>query len=262
MNQDYVAYEPLGTLHCCRVTSAEKRGFTMLEVMFAIMILGVGLIAVASLFPFAGKIQKDTFEEMEVAQVEENVKALVFARGFHVDDADAIRIASRFPFPMRSGNSQTVGTRIKWSVQDMSFPSHRSLYKGNSTTEFNRRYFWEPVVSIRRSRETGDVAERNLYVFITKQVSGKRPTIGTVASGRTNLPIGGEWMLNNKAGLRDQQAGSGGVGGDDDDQDNSDIIRVGVDGQSGLTGWVRSVPIDSQVTSVRIIPFGSGVFRK
>ena len=55
--------------------------FSLVEVMFSILILGVGLVAVASLFPIAGTIQRATVEDVTAMQVARNAESAVAARG-------------------------------------------------------------------------------------------------------------------------------------------------------------------------------------
>jgi prepilin-type N-terminal cleavage/methylation domain-containing protein len=58
-----------------------RPGFTLTEVMFAIMILGVGLVAIATIFPVASSIQKTTTDEIISLQVAENAKAFMISKG-------------------------------------------------------------------------------------------------------------------------------------------------------------------------------------
>ncbi len=47
-----------------------RRGFSLVELMFAIAILGIGLIAIASVFPVAGLMQRRTFDTIESMDLE------------------------------------------------------------------------------------------------------------------------------------------------------------------------------------------------
>jgi len=67
-------------------THRKQTGFTLLEVMFSIMILGVGLIAVLSLFPVAGVIQQNTFDTLSARRMADNIQVMIETRGFLATD--------------------------------------------------------------------------------------------------------------------------------------------------------------------------------
>ncbi len=58
-----------------------KRAFTLLEVMFSILILGTGLIAVSSLIPVAASIQRDTMDQVMAQSVTTNAENLLIVKG-------------------------------------------------------------------------------------------------------------------------------------------------------------------------------------
>lgn len=58
------------------------RAHSLVELMFSILILGVGLTGVASLFPVAGKLQQNTYEDALLLEVKANVRSLILGRGF------------------------------------------------------------------------------------------------------------------------------------------------------------------------------------
>ena len=58
-----------------------RRGYTLLEIMFSILILGVGMAAVASLFPFATHIQQNTMHELMSQQTRSNIVTLLVNKG-------------------------------------------------------------------------------------------------------------------------------------------------------------------------------------
>ena len=69
-----------------RPSSCRRVGFNLVEVMFSILILGVGLVAVASLFPVAGTLQRRSYEEVLVYHAAGNVNSQMQSRGFWVLD--------------------------------------------------------------------------------------------------------------------------------------------------------------------------------
>src|ERR1043166_1033600 len=71
-----------------------NHGLTMLEVMIAVMVLGLGLTAVAGLFPIAGTIQRRTYDDMVTSQMGDSVQSTVQGRGFSEVD-----LLSLYPNP-------------------------------------------------------------------------------------------------------------------------------------------------------------------
>lgn len=63
------------TSDLCPLTSCP--GFNLVEVMFSILILGVGLIAVASLFPVAGTIQQRSMADVDLVHQKANAIAIL-----------------------------------------------------------------------------------------------------------------------------------------------------------------------------------------
>ena len=57
-------------------------GFTLLEVMMTVLIFGIGMIAILSVFPVAGKIQRNTMETVTKRQMSRNVQAMLAAARF------------------------------------------------------------------------------------------------------------------------------------------------------------------------------------
>lgn len=62
------------------------RAFTLLEVMFAILLLGVGLVAVAGIFPIAGSIQRDTVDQTLAQSVATSAEAVLMEKGITAAD--------------------------------------------------------------------------------------------------------------------------------------------------------------------------------
>ena len=59
-----------------------RSAFTLIEILIAASIFAVGLVAVASIFPTAIQLQKQTFEEIRGDEFSKTVTALVMQRGF------------------------------------------------------------------------------------------------------------------------------------------------------------------------------------
>jgi len=95
--------------------------------MFAIMILGVGLIAVASLFPVATAVQRKTVNEVLAQQVARNYKALIAERKITVTAAQVTNYSSvaRYAYVDADGNAAGDGATAttQWTAELLSYPS-------------------------------------------------------------------------------------------------------------------------------------------
>jgi type II secretory pathway pseudopilin PulG len=60
--------------------SARRGAFSLIELLLAMFIMALGLVAIASLFPVAGAIQKTTVDDVLGQQVARNVQAMVTAK--------------------------------------------------------------------------------------------------------------------------------------------------------------------------------------
>ncbi|NBC10111.1 MAG: prepilin-type N-terminal cleavage/methylation domain-containing protein [Planctomycetes bacterium] len=144
------------------------RGFTLMEVLVAIGIFAIGLIAVASIFPVAILLQKQTVEEVEATHFGENAKAIVAARGFVASDWSSIANSGAGVVSKMEGMNPD-DPMDDWSLAD------RSYNTLEPTDE--RRVFWVPLCY--DSDASGDNAWQ-VFVFV---VRGERDTTyGPVAA--------------------------------------------------------------------------------
>lgn len=133
------------------------RGFTLLEVMFAIMILGIGLIAVASLFPVAGTMQRAAFEDAMTMQVstslEVELRSRAMSKSGWTADGQVHEIAES-------------DLNAVWPLKDRSFPQ-------NITNVDKRSYFWRPFYRYNLNNgPSSDPGAWELYVIISKRPEG------------------------------------------------------------------------------------------
>ena len=138
-----------------------RRGYTLLEIMFSILILGVGMAAVASLFPFAAHIQQNTMHDLLAQQTKTNIVTLLHGKG--IRQADVLNAAkheiptgsthatntTRFliggdPFDLPNYDNAdrvdpTVGELNQiWPAEDRSYPT-------TIADPEDRVIFWEPL---------------------------------------------------------------------------------------------------------------------
>ncbi|HYE21724.1 MAG TPA: type II secretion system protein [Tepidisphaeraceae bacterium] len=128
------------------VARGRRRGFNFTEVMFAVMILGLGFIMVAAMFPVT---IRQTATNMEEAAAANLVKGAV----------QAIQsVANEDTFP-------TTGTGDKAAVMPLSpakFAQHYS--RGNAISAQNPRYGWVALYK-RPTLDTGDAPYAQVFVI-------------------------------------------------------------------------------------------------
>jgi type II secretory pathway pseudopilin PulG len=117
-----------------------RRGSSIVELMFSILILGVGLTGVASLFPTAAAIQRDTFEDVLGSQVAQNVRGAIGTRGFAAAD-----------MPVSTGRVQPVNpavlqgpgpAAVAWTLHDRCYPAPVS----DDPQAIGGSHYWVPLV--------------------------------------------------------------------------------------------------------------------
>jgi prepilin-type N-terminal cleavage/methylation domain-containing protein len=229
-----------------------RGGFTLLEIMFAIMILGVGLVAVASLFPVTSRMQKNTFDDMIGMQMVSNVKAALLARGIAVSDAEASDASAKtsgnvYQLPIevlnRLPNDTGRPDSIEWMDHDRSFPVTAGKLNTSGTPDTNgngindgwevRPYFWEPLVRYDTLSGLWEV-----YVIVYRTVGSK--SYGIETGDAADLAVGEMGIMVNGGAI---------------------VYRA--DPATTLTSgacW-HAVPVGQTTTTVRIIKLTGGVVR-
>jgi len=121
------------------LAAQRSRGFTLMEVLVALGIFALGMIAVASVFPVAILLQKETIGEVESKQFRRNAEEMVKAVGFVGDLNAAAWLA------LDNDGSATYGVAPLpqdayegWSILDRSYNAmlDRAI----------RRVFWVPLI--------------------------------------------------------------------------------------------------------------------
>jgi len=154
---------------------ASGGGFTLIEVLIAIGIFAIGLIAVASIFPVAILLQKQTVQEIEATHFGENARAIVAVRGFVESESvwDAFDNDADVASPTIDGPDVVTplpaGAMADWSLADRS-------YNALEPTD-ERRVFWVPLCY--DSDPSGDNAWQ-VFVFV---VRGERDATYDRSSG-------------------------------------------------------------------------------
>jgi prepilin-type N-terminal cleavage/methylation domain-containing protein len=163
---------------------AHRRGYTLLEIMFAILILGVGMAAVASLFPFAAHIQQNTMFEVRNQQTQTNIVGLVHAHGFSREMLDRPAGLSFDPtapmpvYPTELNKLTPAMLDLAYTLPDRSYPSNVGTdTDANSIldADFDKRsIFWEPLFVKR------DDKWRIMVVIMRRRAKGVVPTLERV----------------------------------------------------------------------------------
>ena len=132
--------------------AGSARAFNLVELMFSILILGVGLVAVASLFPVASSLQQETMDDVVAAQVWSNARFLLEKRRIPPN----IFTASN-PAPPQDGSVfYWAGLPSYWPAQDRTHPS--------GTNQFS----WVPLFRRDNDYDAASPQAWETYVFIVK----------------------------------------------------------------------------------------------
>lgn len=211
-------------------------GFTLIEVLIAIGIFGIGLVAVASIFPVAILLQKQTVQEVESTHFGRNTKAIVAAKGFEASSGDWDTIASTnrvAPMPEDAMD--------KWSLGDRSYNTLENWDQ--------RRVFWVPLCF---DADLSTDKAWQVLVFVVR--SERDTTYGPVA---TDPDVANGDDPNYVPRVKRMQVSLSGVSGMDFDN-NPRLIRPGEDilDEFGIVYRVREAT-DTGITVDGAVP-GSG----
>lgn len=123
-----------------------RGGFTLVEVLIAFGIFAIGMIAVASLFPVAALLQKETFDDVVGKHAAESAKAIVLAKGLEFDQPPTPSELSNYYSIAGANDSHAVPLfqvntilEDRFTIWDRSYPSF------NPTIE-SRDLFWVPFI--------------------------------------------------------------------------------------------------------------------
>lgn len=135
-------------------------GFTLMEVLVSIGIFTIGAVAVASIFPTAIFLQKQTVDDMELDQSAENAEAMISSRKFKIVpgggfdtqySTDAADNDSIQPVVNTGGSLFDV-----FSFRDRTYPSYYAATQSSS--------IWVPLIRDGDGAPT-DATNRTWYLY-------------------------------------------------------------------------------------------------
>lgn len=144
----------------------DQRGFTLVEVLIAIGVFALGMVAVAAIFPTAMLIQQRTTHDVEAEFVTNNAKALLKADPFtYTYNAGTENQGGDLAGMAASNDVQALPSSLigsssgKWTAANRSYLA--DLYSDNRAS-----YYWIPLVQ----NSTGLPEEPNwrVYAFIVR----------------------------------------------------------------------------------------------
>lgn len=205
-----------------------RSGFTLAEVMFAVLILGIGLISVASLFPAAGVIQKNTMSDVTGEFVASNIEAKLKARGISEATLTTM-VTGTSVVNLTDAQLTSIGLPIGERVFPEAYDSNRNGTPNENATEDNtfakRQFYWRPL--FQRDAQ----GNWKIFVFVQRRVGDTVPTVAN--SGNANA---GDWTVT-----------TGGV-----------LSRMTGDGSNG--NWKGALS-DDLSTTVTVLTLSNGVIR-
>ncbi|MEX2671088.1 MAG: prepilin-type N-terminal cleavage/methylation domain-containing protein [Phycisphaeraceae bacterium] len=153
-----------------------NRAFSMLEVLFSLMILGVGLLAVASIFPVATVLQRETVDDIYAQQATESVTAMVLGRGFSREQLSdpttgVDPIPDVQPMPQEVLEEASPGLNdINWLLADRCYPGYQPSFdiagdESFADNHLDRLYYWVPLVQWKEDDTW------RIYVFILRNAT-------------------------------------------------------------------------------------------
>jgi len=226
-----------------------SHGFTLLEVMFAIMIMGIGLIAIASLFPVAGNMQRSAYEDAMGMQVSTSVEVMLRSRPIPLDLNGTTWTADGKVHKISDTDLITV-----WPLKDRSFPQTESDVD-------KRTYYWRPFYRYNNNLgPSGQASSWELYVLISKRPEGATaPDESAYVAGHGSVAAGvpafklGEIVIHKDNGL----IGTVTKVAKRDNNDNV-VLDFDVNGQDATEGNYWHVIQNGHATTLEVLKVSTG----
>lgn len=214
MNTPGTQHERTGLAAGGRRTGRPRGGFTLLEIMFAVLILGIGFIAIASIFPAASVMQRETVQDAESDTIRRNATASLKARPIdgpldqwldnHLNTSDWDIDRQVYSMPPELVGPASGSIIPMWSLYDRSFPGIAPLterqkelladpdvdYRPPQAEPAGRRYYWVPL--IRDREEAANDHDWQVFVFILARNDNTVYRRGTLSNP---APDSSEWAV-------------------------------------------------------------------
>ena len=209
------------------------RGFTLAEIMFAVLILGIGLISIASLFPAAGAIQRNTMNEVTGEFVASNIEAKLKTRGISETALLLLVTGTNTVTNLSDAQLTSIGLPLAERVFPEAFDNDRDG-NDNEVNEDNafakRQFYWRPLF-LRDAQ-----GNWNIFVFVQRRVGDAVPIVSNANSNPTNLVNAGDWTVT----------GSG------------VLTRATID--TANSNW-KGVTVGNASTTITVLTLSNGVIR-
>ena len=148
-------------------TRPARAGFSMIELVISMGIFALGFIAVASLFPTAILMQRETFSSIEAQQVMRNSRAFLKSRGLTKIELEAALFGENTTEVRPLLSDPFLATfHTGFTINDRGYPTETPETSLNDPA---RRYYWFPLV---RHIAAGEEEPWEVFVFICRLQAG------------------------------------------------------------------------------------------
>ncbi len=156
-----------------------RRAFTLIELLMAMFILAIGLVAIASIFPVAGTLQQAAADATTARDVHNSVTAMLEARGLDETDLGASTYQNVSPVPQNMlADRWPLATRCHPQALDLDMNGIPNE-TGEDENFTARQFYWVPLV--RDKNATPADRDWQVFVFILRKAANtdypsKNPT--------------------------------------------------------------------------------------
>lgn len=161
---------------------SSRNGFSLIEVLLAVFILGIGLIMVGTIFPVAGNWTRQSTDDTISQTISQNALSVIqmhYASGGNLN-----------------GNVSTITTALQGLPGFTNIPVSERTYSYGSSSPFptqnpaSATYYWTALARLQPNMTTSPTKMYDVYIFVFKKGEGSQTYYDTPLSASFVVPSG------------------------------------------------------------------------
>lgn len=180
-------------------SGSRRGGFTFIEVLFAVIILGVGLIMIAAMLPVAIKQSDDTLGEITAKATAESGFGFIHAAA--TKENLPVSGSPAMVWSISTGGNVASGIQASTVPPLLSVNDPQGVIRGNQVNTVDRRFAWVPFYFRDQDSSTATIWCIGVRLRNTEEIAG-----GTYSVKSWARSFNGPWLV--RAWITDSTDGS------------------------------------------------------